>query len=198
MKERTQQMVAKLAEKELDAVLISAPENRRYLSGFTGSAGWLLLSQGQSVLVTDSRYTEQAGHQAPDYQVIQVKGGGWAWLLELLKSSGVRRLGFESQNMTVATHQSLLDALKADSDPGKTSLVPTAGLTEDLRIIKDAEELVLLQKAIAASDAAMTAVCPAIQDGMTEREVAWRMEVAMREFGADAPSFDTIVADGAN
>ncbi|MSQ05759.1 MAG: aminopeptidase P family protein [Dehalococcoidia bacterium] len=198
MKERTQLLVATLPEKELDAVLISAPENRRYLSGFTGSSGWLLLSQGQPVLITDSRYTEQAGHQAPDYQVIQSKGGGWAWLLELLKSSGIRRLGFESQNMTVATHQGLLDALKADADLGKTSLVPTAGLTEELRIIKDAEELVLLQKAIDASDSAMTAVCPAIRAGMTEREVAWRMEVAMREFGADCPSFDTIVAAGPN
>jgi Xaa-Pro aminopeptidase len=198
MKERTQQMVAKLPQQELDAVLISNPENRRYLSGFTGSAGWLLLSPRRSVLVTDSRYTEQAGLQAPDYQIIQSKGGGWSWLLELLKGSGIRRLGFESQTMTVASHQGLLDALKEDADLNKTSLVPTTGLTEELRIIKDQEELALLQKAIDASDAAMTAVCPAIQAGMTEKEVAWRMEVAMREFGADCPSFDTIVAAGPN
>ena len=198
MKERTEQMVAQLAEKELDAVLISTPENRRYLSGFTGSAGWLLLTKGQAVLATDFRYTEQAGSQAPDYQVIQVKGGGWGWLVELLKAGGVRRLGFESQHMTVAAYQSLLDALKEDPGLGKTSLVPTSGLTEGLRIIKDQQELVLLQKAIDASDAAMTAVCATIQPGMTEREVAWRMEVAMREFGADAPSFDTIVAAGPN
>jgi Xaa-Pro aminopeptidase len=197
MKERLDQLVERLSGKELDAILISAAENRQYLSGFTGSAGYLFIAKGKAVLLTDSRYTEQATHQAPDFQVVQIRGG-WDWLVEILKESGVRRLGFESQNMTVATYDRLLEAVKEDNDLINVSLVASSGLPEELRVTKDKGELASLQLAIDASDQAMEAVCPTIRKGMTEREVAWRMEVAMREFGADGLSFDTIVAAGPN
>jgi len=197
MTDRLERMVARLPEKELDGILISAPDNRQYMSGFTGSAGYLFIAKGKAVLVTDSRYTEQAANQATGFEVVQIRGG-WDWLVELLKSSGVRRLGFESQDMTVATYNNLLDALKEDSDASKVSLIAASGLTEEQRVTKDEGELAFLQRAIDASDAAMEAVCPAIQEGMTESEVAWRMEKAMREFGADGISFETIVASGPN
>lgn len=197
MKERLDRFVARLPERELDAVLVSAPENRRYLSGFSGSAGQLLISNDRAVLATDSRYTEQATNQATEFRVHQVRGG-WGWLMEQLKETGVKRVGFESQDMTVAAYNSLLGALKEESDLSGVSLIPVAGLADDQRIIKDGDELGLLQRAIDASDAAMEAVCPAITEGMTEREVAWRMEMAMRDAGADMISFDTIVAAGPN
>ena len=197
MKERLERFVARLPDRDLDAVLVSAPENRRYLSGFSGSAGQLLISQDRAVLATDSRYSEQATNQASEFQVHQVRGG-WDWLLEELKESGVKRVGFESQDMTVSSYNSLLDAIKAESGLSGISLIPVAGLADDQRIIKDGNELGLLQRAIDASDAAMETVCPAIAEGMTEREVAWRMEMAMRDAGADTISFDTIVAAGPN
>jgi Xaa-Pro aminopeptidase len=196
MRDRTDLLIAKLPEKDLEAMLISTPENRHYLSGFTGSAGYLLLSQGHAVLATDSRYTEQAANQAPQYQVLQVRG--WDWLMEWLEETGTKRLGFESQDMTVATYNNLLEALKQHDSLSHVSLVATSGLAEDQRTIKDGEELAMLQKAIDASDVAMEAVCPEIREGMSEREVAWRMEVAMRDLGADSLSFDTIVAAGPN
>ena len=197
MKDRIDQLIAKLPEKDLDAILISAPENRRYLSGFTGSAGYLVISKDHALLVTDSRYTEQATNQAPQYKVLQVRSG-WDWLMEWLEETGAKRLGFESQNMTVATYNNLLEALKKHDSLGQVSLMATSGLAEDQRIIKDGQELAMLQKAIDASDAAMETVCPEIREGMTEREVAWRMEVAMRDVGADGLSFETIVAAGPN
>ena len=197
MKERVTQLAAQLPERELDALLISAPENRRYLSGFTGSAGYLLITPERSVLFTDSRYTEQAAGQSPHFQVVQTKPG-WDWLFDVLKETGVRRVGFESDNITVASYNRVLDALKEDEELNGLSLVATAGVTDGLRVLKDKDELVQLQKAIDASDKAMEAVCPTIAAGMTEKEVAWRMEVAMREFGADNLSFDTIVAAGPN
>lgn len=197
MKERVEGLVAQFPEKELDGVLISAPENRRYLSGFSGSAGYLFITKDNAVLVTDSRYTEQAGNQSPDFEVKQVKGG-WGWLIDELKASGVKKVGFESQDMTVSSYNGLLDAIKGDSALGGVTLVPAPGLAENQRIIKDSEELAMLQLAIDASDKAMDQVCPAIVHGMTEREVAWKMEVAMRDFGADSISFDTIVAAGPN
>ena len=197
MSDRLNRLVAQFPEKELDALLISAPENRRYLSGFTGSAGYLFISSERAVLVTDSRYTEQATHQAPDFQVMEVRGG-WDWFLEQLKETGVKRVGFESRDMTVATYNSLVGAVKDDSALSQVSMIATAEMPEEGRVFKDQRELALLQRAIDASDAAMEVVCPNITVGMTEREVAWRMEMAMRDFGADGISFDTIVASGPN
>ena len=197
MKERMEGLVAQFPEQELDGVLISAAENRRYLSGFSGSAGYLFITKASAILVTDSRYTEQATKQSPDFDVRQVRGG-WDWLVEELKASGIKKVGFESQDMTVSSYNSLIDAIKGDSTLGDVSFVPAPGLAENQRIIKDKEELSMLQLAIDAADQAMDLVCPAITPGMTEREVAWKMESAMRDFGADTISFDTIVAAGPN
>ena len=197
MKERVEGLVAQFQDKELDGVLISAPENRRYLSGFSGSAGYLLITKANAILVTDSRYTEQATNQSPYFDVRQARGG-WGWLIDELKSSGVKKVGFESQDMTVSSYNNLIDAIKGDSVLGDVSMVPAPGLAENQRIIKDEEELKMLQLAIDAADKSMDLVCPAITPGMTEKEVAWRMEMAMRDFGADAISFDTIVAAGPN
>ena len=197
MKERVEGLVAQFNDQELDGVLISAPENRRYLSGFSGSAGYLLITKAKAVLVTDSRYTEQATNQSPYFDVRQVSGG-WGWLIDELKDSGVKKVGFESQDMTVASYNNLIDAIKGDSALGDVSFVPAPGLAENQRIIKDHEELQMLQLAIDAADKAMDQVTPVITPGMTEKEVAWRLETAMRDFGADTISFDTIVAAGPN
>ena len=197
MKDRVEGLVAQFPDKELDGVLISASENRRYLSGFSGSAGYLFITKANAILVTDSRYTEQATNESPDFEVRQVRGG-WDWLVEELKASGVKKVGFESQDMTVSSYNSLIDAIKGDSSLSEVSFVPAPGLAENQRIIKDQEELSMLQLAIDAADQAMDQVCPAITPGMTEREVAWKMESAMRDAGADTISFDTIVAAGPN
>jgi len=197
VRQRVEGLVAQLEEKDLDGVLISAPENRRYLSGFSGSAGFLFITKSEAILVTDSRYTEQATNQSPDFDVRQVRGG-WGWLIDELKSQGVKKVGFESQNMTVSSYNNLIDAIKGDSSLRDVSMIPTPGLAENQRIIKDDGELELLQLAIDAADKAMDQVCPNITPGMTEREVAWKMEKAMRDAGADAISFDTIVAAGPN
>ena len=197
MKERVEGLVAQLEEKQLDGVLISAPENRRYLSGFSGSAGYLFITKSEAILVTDSRYTEQATNQSPDFDVRQVPGG-WGWLIDELKSQGVRKVGFESQDMTVSSYNNLIDSIKGDSSLDDVSMISAPGLAENQRIIKDNGELEMLQLAINAADKAMDLVCPNIIPGMTEREVAWKMEAAMRDAGADAISFDTIVAAGPN
>ena len=197
IKDRLNRLVARLEEEELDGILVSGPENRQYMSGFSGSAGYLLIARGQAVLLTDSRYTEQAAVQSPDYEVVQIRGG-WGWLPEMLNKTGVRRLGFESQHMTVASYNNLLEVLKEDECPSGVSMIASPGLAEEQRVTKDSLEMESLQRAINASDSAMEAVCPTIQEGMTEREVAWRMESAMRDSGSDGVSFETIVASGPN
>ena len=197
MQSRLSSFVAKLPEREVDAILVSGAENRRYLSGFSGSAGYLFITGERAHLATDFRYTEQATAQATHFNVEQVRVG-WDWLLTQIRESGAKRLGFESQTMTVATYNSLTKAIGEDSNLSSVELVPFSDLTDDQRSFKDSDELVLLKKAIDASDLAMEQVCPTITEGMTEREVAWRMEMAMRDAGADGISFDTIVAAGPN
>lgn len=193
---RLEKLREKLLEKELDAILVSTPENRRYVCGFTGSAGYVIVSREGAVLSTDFRYTEQAGIESPDFEVVKI-GTDWSWLLELSKEMGTKVLGFESQHVTVATYRQITEALKEQA-PQSPRLVATTGIIEGLRSSKDSEEVTLLQKAIDVSDTAMSAVSSTIRPGETEREVAWRLEVAMRELGADSPSFDTIVAAGPN
>ena len=197
MNNRLERLRARLEEKDLDAILISSAENRRYVSGFTGSAGYLVASRDSAVLATDFRYTEQAGIQAPDFEVTKA-GSDWSWLVDLLKERRFGKIGFESHQVTVAGYRHITTALDGLPFADRPTLVATAGIVEGLRTIKDQEELALMQRAIDTADAAMEAVSPTIEPGESEREVAWRLEKAMRELGADSLSFDTIVAAGPN
>ena len=188
-----------IKEKKVDGLFVSSQENRRYLSGFTGSAGYLLITQEEAVLATDFRYIEQAGNQAPAYRIQRIAGSSLDWFTKLLEDTKVQTLGFEADDMTVATHNRLTQKLKETPINGHTvNLAPVTGVTDDLRTFKDAEELKLLQRAIDLSDRAMDLVVPTIEPGVTEAEVAWRLEKAMREMGAEGPSFDTIVGSGPN
>ena len=159
----------KLNEKSLDAIIISVPENRRYLSGFTGSAGYLVVSRTDAVLATDFRYTEQAGSQSPDYQIVRM-GADWSWLLDSLKEQGFEKVGFEGHQVPVATYQQMTKALEDIPSSDRPSLVSTQGIVEGIRSVKESEEVSLLQKAIDVADGAMQAIAPHIQPGQTERD----------------------------
>lgn len=197
MNARLDSIRTKFDETGIDCLMVSTEENRRYLSGFTGSAGYLFITATDAVLATDFRYIEQAGRQCPDFRVHRMMGGV-DWLTALLRELGIHRLGFESQQMTVSTHTGIQKAI-SDSDPSlDVTLVPTSGLVEELRSVKDADELAILTKAIEIADEAFAQVAPTIRPGHTEVEVAWMLEKAMRELGADSVSFETIVAAGPN
>ncbi|MBI4339518.1 MAG: aminopeptidase P family protein [Chloroflexi bacterium] len=187
-----------ISEKKLDALLVSSADNRRYLSGFTGSAGYLFITSQEAVLATDFRYIEQAGQQAPAFRVVRI-ASSLDWFTQLLGETKAKSVGFESDHMTVSSHQRLSQKLQETPVDGNTvALSPLTGLTDEIRTFKDAEELKLLQRAIDISDAAMNAVSPTVQPGVSEAEVAWRLEKAMREMGAEGSSFDTIVGSGPN
>jgi len=189
---------SKFEEMNVDAVLVTDDENRRYLSGFVGTAGYLFITQDRAVLATDSRYTEQAGNQAPDYRIDRITGR-LDWLPGLISEFGVKRLGFESDNVTVQ----LLDRLKSavsESENGSSDLemIPTSGIPLGLRAFKDRDELALLQRSIDIADQAFVKVAETIAAGDTEDEIAWRIELAVREQGAESLSFPTIVGSGPN
>ncbi len=192
MSHRLEGLRRRLIEEGLDAILISQGENRRYLSGFTGSAGFLLISQKGAVLATDFRYIEQAKAQAPGFEVFHARGELSDWFAELVSSIDVKRVGFESNDMSVAAYRKLVTNLD------KREMVPTEGIVESLRAVKDEEELGLIRRAVDISDAVFEEVMPTLAPGMTEQEAAWMLERSMREKGSDSVPFDIIVASGPN
>ena len=194
--DRLQRLRQELVEKEIDAIFISQPENRYYLSGFDGSFGFLLITPQNTVLATDFRYLEQAKRQAHDYEIFQISGDIVDWFPRLVAELSLTRLGFEAGHITFAMYRQLTDILnKAQS---QLKLIPTDGLVESLRAIKEPEEIELITKAVAISDNAMEYIGDIIHIGMSEKEVAWQIEKFMRENGSQTIPFDIIVASGPN
>lgn len=189
---RTSQLREKLPTLGVDALLVTQPENRRYLSGFTGSAGWLIISPGSAVLMTDSRYYEQVGREAPDWGLARITGTPYPVLAEQLQAIGVRRLGFESQHVTVDQ----LETLKRELPD--VEWVPLKDTVEPLRAVKDEGEIAAARRAVALTDQALAHALSVARPGMTERQVAWEIESYMRTHGAAAVSFEPIVAAGPN
>jgi Xaa-Pro aminopeptidase len=180
----------------LDAFLVSSADNRRYLSGFTGSAGLLLVTAQAARLLTDFRYVEQAAGQAPEFEVVKTAGTPWPAVAEQTRDLGVRRLGIESQDMTVDAFEHLQASLRETAPD--VSLVSSRGLVEGLREVKDEAEVEIIRRAVEIADRALEGVVAGVRPGVTEKEIAWRLEVAMREAGAEGLSFPTIVAAGPN
>src|SRR6267143_1931793 len=183
----------RLVDLELDGLVVTGPENIRYLSGFSGSLGYLVIGTGAAEILGDSRYWLQMEAEAPGFSLVRSgpSHGLWALISERLKALGLRRVGFESQEMTVDQHQRLAAAL-----PPERTLVPTAGLVEELRIIKSAEEVALLRAVASIAGRAFDRVRAAIRPGLRERDVAFLLEQTFRELGADGQAFETIVAAG--
>jgi Xaa-Pro aminopeptidase len=185
-----------LAEKEIDAIFISQPENRYYLSGFWGSAGSLLISQKDAILATDFRYVEQAKIQAPDFSIFRITGEVGEWFPKLIADLTLGKLGFEAGHVTFELYRKLTTALSEKQSALK--LIPQEGLVESLRIIKEAEEIELIARAAAIGDKAFERIESVIRPGMTEKQAAWEIEKFLREHDSQSMSFDIIVAAGAN
>jgi Xaa-Pro aminopeptidase len=195
-KNRLEKLRQELVENDIDAIFISRPENRYYLSGFDGSAGYLLITQKNAILATDFRYIEQAQGQAPDYEIFRITNDMGDWFLELTSGLDLTRLGFEARHITFALYQQLSDILHKTQS--QLELVPLAGLVESLRAIKEPEELELITRAIEMTDAACENIGNMVHVGMTEKEVASEIEKFLRQKGSQAMPFEVIVASGPN
>ena len=183
----------RLADLELDGLLVTAPENIRYLSGFSGSLAYLVISLQAAEILGDSRYWLQMEAEAPGFALVRSgpSHGLWPLVAERVKRLGLQRAGFESQHLTVEQHQRLTAAL-----PVEIRLTATAGLVEGLRMLKSTDEVELLRRVAQIAGRAFDRVQPAIRPGLRERDVAFLLEQTFRELGADGPAFDTIVAAG--
>ena len=194
---RIEALRARLEEEKLDALLVSDASNRRYLSGFTGSAGSLLVGREDLVIATDFRYWEQSGAQAPDFRLYKTVRKLEDWLPGLIEGLGGKRIGFEAAAVSYAQHRQMMAIVEELPSERRPQFVPVTGMVETLRAIKDVEELGHLQAAIDAGDAAIEHVIARMEPGWTEKQVAWEIECHLREHGAQGPSFRPIVAGGA-
>ncbi len=192
----------RLQRRHLDAILISQPHNRRFISGFTPldhgieeSAGVLLIPRkGCPLLLTDSRFELAARTEAPGFEVILYRKGLLALLKKLFVSLNIKKCGFESHYTLHSTAEKLL---KMGVELG-LELVPVSDLVEKMRLCKDKAELDKIERAVLLNEEVFQGVYHQLRPGMTEIEVALQIENAMRMKGAERPSFDTIVAAGPN
>lgn len=192
---RQQKLAPKLREARLEALLITHLPNIHYLCGFRGSAGALLFLAGDHkprlIFFTDGRYTQQAAEQVKGAKVVI---GKKAPLLEAgarLQSFKLRNLGFESEHLSHAAYMQLRELVSA-----RTKFKPTAGLIEDLRAIKDADEIAQIRAAVLLGASIFQNALSAIRPGVPESLVAGELELQARHAGAEGMSFDTIVAAG--
>ena len=181
-----------LREKNLDAMVITNEHNRRYLSGFTGSAGWLLITPDKLFMITDSRYWGQSATQAPQFELVKhlTRPEQLEKLRDTLKTLGAQKVGFEGDDVSVNQHQQWKEMCAG------IELTPLSEAVEQLRAVKDEQELAKIRRAIALTDKAYEHIRRWIEPGMSEREVAWELEVFMRTRGAEGMAFDVHVASG--
>ncbi len=204
---RLTRLRARMAETDLDGFFVGAPvedifrihaANRRYLSGFTGSTGWLLITMDKAFIAVDFRYVEQAERECPQFTDFRTTGGIEKWFPTIVgeASLSAKRIGFESSDITVAAFQAIKKAIESMAQADRPKFLSAPPIVTQMRSIKDSAEIDALQRAVDVGDAAFSAVAPRIEPGWTERRVALEIESEARSLGAEGLSFPTIVASG--
>ncbi|OPJ55623.1 M24 family metallopeptidase [Alkalithermobacter paradoxus] len=188
MMSRIQNLRKEMKERNLQAVIIYKPQNRRYISGFTGSAGYALITEDKAIFFTDFRYIQQASNQCKDFEILEISKV--KSVTEYLNEMNIETLGFEDDFMDFATYSKFTDELK------NTKLVPLKGLMLNLRSIKDEEEINMIAKAAQIADKAFEHILSFIKPGVCERDLYLEIEHFMKKNGASGVSFEPIVASG--
>ena len=200
---RIEKIRALMNTHDIDTLLVSTEENRRYLSGFTGedsqcdeSAGALFITANELILATDSRYDLQAAKEADQFDIVCYREGLAKSLPDILKQLGSKRLGFESVRISVKQFHEFENTFSSENRVAE--LVPTENIVEQVREIKTEDEIEKTRQALSLAEKAFERVLQKIQPGMTEKRIAWLLEKEMRESGAETLSFPSIVASGPN
>jgi Xaa-Pro aminopeptidase len=178
-----------IKEMNIDACALKGMENIFYLTGFRGSEGTLIITKGDVLLLTDFRYITHAKEVTSGLQIIEVRQRESA-LLDICKKYNITKMGFDSFHITYNIYKAWQATL-----PGVT-LIPLEHVVEEIRMIKEPDEITAIMKAIKIATEAFTEILEKIIPGRTEKEIANELDYAMRRLGADCPSFQTIVASG--
>ncbi|MDZ4672808.1 MAG: aminopeptidase P family protein [Gemmatimonadota bacterium] len=188
--ERLAALRSRLAPAGVDAFLVTHLPNIRYLTGFSGTAGMLLVEPARAIFITDFRYEIQASLEVHRDVAVEIERANiWVRLRQVLKRSGPQSLGYEQDHLVVRDASRLGEAA-----PGR--LEPRSELVEDLRLIKAPEEVALIREAAELAQDALASIVPGIHPGQSERAVAANLEAALRHRGSEWHPFPTIVASG--
>ena len=182
----------------IDGLLVTTPSNRRWISGFTGSAGVALVTRDEARFATDSRYWEQVGQQCPEFTLVRVAGANTFTAPAILEGMGGKRIGFEPAHLSYADYEVWTSSIAELAEHSRPQLVPAPRAIEDLRMVKDAEEIDALTRAVLLGDAAFNHAAERLEPGMTEKQVAWLILEYAIQHGAEDLSFASIVAAGAH
>lgn len=178
-----------LQENNLQAMLVTSDVNRRYMTGFTGTAGVSVITLDNAYFITDFRYTEQANEQVKGFEIMEHKGLIQEEVGKLVDSLNIETIGFEKNHLTYGQYESYKKHLKAD-------FIPADNIIEKIRLIKDSQEINIMKKACKIADDAFEHILSYIKPGIKEIDVANELEFFMRKQGATSSSFDMIVASG--
>ncbi|MGV3464288.1 MAG: M24 family metallopeptidase [Heyndrickxia sp.] len=179
-----------LEQNGIDGLLVTSGVNRRYLTGFTGSAGTVVITKTAAVLFVDFRYVEQAQNQAKGFTIqVLEKASIFEEVANLTKNLESSKLGFEQKNITYYSLSKYQEKVKAE-------MVPVSDLVEKLRMIKTEDEIRKIKTAADITDAAFAHILEFIRPGVTELDVSNELEFHMRKLGASSSAYDTIVASG--
>ncbi|HMS66262.1 MAG TPA: Xaa-Pro peptidase family protein [Ignavibacteria bacterium] len=188
---RIEKIKSRFAELGIDSFLIKKLPNIRYISGFSGSAGNILITKDKNYFVTDFRYKTQSGLEVnKGFEIIIYIQNSMAFMKDLIKENGLKKIGFESNFVTFN------DAEKLDKDFPEVDFVSVNALLENIVSVKNDNEIELTKKAVEITDKTFSELLRIIKPGMTEREVSAEISYLQKKFGADGDSFDAIVASG--
>ena len=189
---RLQKLQHILAENDIDAAIISSELNQRYISGLHFSDGYILVTQNEGYLITDSRYIEIAKRTVTDMSVMLANKPMKEMLWDIIKENQIKRVGVEEDELSLAAYKSF----KATFEDCKI-LSGVSEILKELRAVKSADELLIIEKAQSITDAAFSHILEFITPNMTERDIALELEFFMRKNGADGLAFETIAVSGA-
>jgi Xaa-Pro aminopeptidase len=178
----------KFSDLKIDGILITDPVNVRYLSGFTGSSGFIIVSREWAVFATDFRYQEQVKQEIEGFDIWIEKTERTREIKKICDETGIKRLGFEAHHVTYQVFRAL--------SRKRLKLKPVSDVVESLRIIKSPEEIAHVRTAVKRAEAAFKKLIPFIRKGATERSLALRLERLLKSEGCKSIPFDVIVASG--
>lgn len=185
-----EQLRVSLRAQQSDVLIITSNQNRRYLTGFTGSAGTVVITPTQALLLVDFRYTKQATNQSKEFDVREIdRSRLYETIQEILDTESIQTIGFEQQHVTYEVYQLMASKITA-------TLKPLSNIVENLRMIKTPKEIELIKKAAWISDEAFKYILTFIKPGVSEIDIANELEFHMRKNGATGAAFDIIIASG--
>lgn len=194
--ERIIRLRQKFADKDIEAMLVSQPDNLYYLSGCEGLEGFLLITGSESIVITDFRYVEQAERRSPHCSIFRITGKMADWLPKLFNGSNIRHLGFETSHLSFAAYNQISEIIQSANIFLK--LVPVEGIVDSLRMTKEPEEIERIRQAIKITDSVYEYVEGILKPGITETQLAWEIEKFQRDHGSQPVPFELIVAAGPN